>query len=536
MNTDSKVLDELDKLLERARRNTLGDLLTRTRQRMPDKFALAYRDKRLNYEELDDLVNQTANAFQQKGMKKGDMITVMSKNSLDFVVVNFALARIGAVMIPINYMLTSTDVAFILEHAKVSGLIASEEYAPVLDRASVGMEMSFRYIMDLEEADILPDSLADWIALRDIRMDQPTDLVEVDLSDDDLAHVLYTSGTESKPKGVMLTHKSIVSEYVSCIINGNMSENDVLIHALPMYHSAQLHCFLGPSIYLGSSGIILDGASPEVILQTIEKEGATQLFCPPTVWIALLRHPEFDTRNLSTLEKCYYGAAIMPREILKELSERLPGAQFWNFYGQTEVAPLATALQPEDQLRKLGSAGKPTLNMQTKIVDENDREVPRGEIGEIVHRTPHAMKGYLHDPEKTAEAFRGGWFHSGDLGVMDEEGYITIIDRKKDMINTGGVNVSSREVEETIYQLDGVSEVAVIGIPDQYWIEAVTAIIVSKEGSMLTEESVMAHCREQLSKFKVPKYVAFAESLPKNPSGKVLKRELRDEYEGLGAE
>ncbi|WP_010093855.1 acyl-CoA synthetase [Ornithinibacillus scapharcae] len=534
MNVDLKGLDGLDKLLERARRNTLGDLLTRTRERMPDKFAIAYRDKRLNYEELDDLVNQTAQAFRQRGMKKGDMITVMSKNSLDFVMVNFALARMGAVMIPINYMLTSPEVAFILEHAKVSGLIASEEYAPVLDRASAGMEMSFRYIMDLEEADILPDSLGDWIALRDIRMDQPIDLVEEDLSDDDLAHVLYTSGTESRPKGVMLTHKSIVSEYVSCIVNGNMSENDVLIHALPMYHSAQLHCFLGPSIYLGSSGIILDGASPEVILQTIEKEGATQLFCPPTVWIALLRHPEFDTRNLSTLEKCYYGAAIMPREILKELSERLPNAKFWNFYGQTEVAPLATALQPEDQLRKLGSAGKPTLNLQTKIVDENDKEVPRGEIGEIVHRTPHAMKGYLHDPEKTAEAFRGGWFHSGDLGVMDEEGYITIIDRKKDMINTGGVNVSSREVEETIYQLDGVSEVAVIGIPDQYWIEAVTAVIVLKESSKLTEETVVEYCQEKLSKFKVPKYVAFAESLPKNPSGKVLKRELRDEYEGLG--
>ncbi|WP_026905575.1 fatty acyl-CoA synthetase [Paucisalibacillus globulus] len=536
MNTDSNVFDGLDRLLERARRNTLGDLLARTRDRMPDKFALAYRDKRLNYEELDDLVNQTAQAFQNQGMKKGDMITVMSKNSLDFVLVNFALARIGAVMIPINYMLTHDVVAFILGHAGACGLIASGEYAQVLDQASNGMDIRFRYLMDIEESDILDGRLEEWIALRDIRMDQPTNFVDADLSDDDLAHVLYTSGTESRPKGVMLTHKSIVSEYVSCIVDGNMAEGDVLIHALPMYHSAQLHCFLGPSIYLGSSGIILDGASPEVILRTIEKEGATQLFCPPTVWIALLRHPEFDMRDLSTLEKCYYGAAIMPMEILKELSVRLPNARFWNFYGQTEVAPLATALQPKDQLSKLGSAGKPTLNMQTKIVDENDQEVPCGEIGEIVHRTPHAMKGYLFDPEKTAEAFRGGWFHSGDLGVMDEEGYITIVDRKKDMINTGGVNVSSREVEETIYQLEGVSEVAVIGIPDKYWIEAVTAIIVVKEGTSLMEEDVVEFCRDTLSKFKVPKYVAFADSLPKNPSGKVLKRELRDEYEGLGEE
>lgn len=536
MNTDSNVLDGLDQLLERARRNTLGDLLARTRERMPEKFALAYREKRLNYEELDDLVNQTAHAFRKLGMKKGDMITVMSKNSLDFVVVNFALARIGAVMIPINYMLTKNEVAFILNHAGACGLIASLEYAPVLEQASLGMNISYRFIMDIEEGDLLDGRLEEWTLLRDIREGQPTDFVDANLSDDDLAHILYTSGTESKPKGVMLTHKSIISEYVSCIVDGHMAEEDVLVHALPMYHSAQLHVFLGPSMYIGSSGIILDSASPEVILRTIEKEGATQLFCPPTVWIALLRHPEFDTRDLSTLEKCYYGAAIMPREVLKELSERLPNASFWNFYGQTEVAPLATALQPEDQLRKLGSAGKPALNIQTRIVDENDQEVPRGEIGEIVHRTPHAMKGYLYDPEKTAEAFRGGWFHSGDLGVMDEEGYITIIDRKKDMINTGGVNVSSREVEETIYQLEGVSEVAVIGIPDKYWIEAVTAIIVPKEGANLTEESVMEYCRATLSKFKIPKYVAFSDGLPKNPSGKVLKRELRDEYEGLGEE
>ncbi|MEN2767814.1 fatty acyl-CoA synthetase [Ornithinibacillus xuwenensis] len=533
MNTDSNVVDELSNVLERARRNTLGDLLARTSERMPEKFALAYRDKRLNYEELNHVVNQTAHAFVKDGMKKGDMITVMSKNSLDFVIVNFALARIGAVMIPVNYMLTKDDVAFILNHAGVKGFIASEEYAPLLDTAAINRDIMFRYLMDIDDAETLDGRLEEWVPLRDTRENQPTSLVDLDLSDDDLAHVLYTSGTESRPKGVMLTHKNIISEYMSCIVDGSMNEEDVLIHALPMYHSAQLHCFLGPSIYLGSSGIILDGASPEIILQTIEKECATQLFCPPTVWIALLRHPEFESRNLSTLEKCYYGAAIMPREVLKELSERLPNARFWNFYGQTEVSPLATALQPKDQLRKLGSAGKPTLNMQTRIVDDCNIEVPRGEVGEIVHRTPHAMKGYLNDPEKTAEAFKGGWFHSGDLGIMDEDGYITIIDRKKDMINTGGVNVSSREVEETIYQLNGVSEVAVIGIPDEYWIEAVTAIIVPKEGVNLTEDAVMEFCKESLSTFKVPKYVAFTDTLPKNPSGKVLKRELRHEYEGL---
>ncbi|PAV29842.1 acyl-CoA synthetase [Virgibacillus profundi] len=518
-------------MLERARRNTLGDLLARTRDRMPEKFAFAYQEQRLNYAELDDMVNQTAHLFLADGMKKGDMITVMSKNSLDFVIANFALARIGAVMIPINYMLSIEDVQYILEHAEVSGFIASEEYAPVLDQSAGRLEIKYRYLMDVPTT--YDGELTSWTALSKARVAQPTDFVDAEIADDDLAHVLYTSGTESRPKGVMLSHKSIISEYVSSIVDGKMAAEDVAIHALPLYHSAQLHVFLGPSVYVGSSGIILGAASPEVILKTIEEEGATQLFCPPTVWIALLRHPDFDKRDLSTLEKCYYGAAIMPREILKELAKRLPNAKFWNFYGQTEVAPLATALQPEDQLRKLGSAGVATLNVQTKIFDDNDNEVNRGEIGEIVHRTPHAMKGYLHDPEKTAEAFRGGWFHSGDLGVMDKEGYVTIIDRKKDMINTGGVNVSSREVEEMIYQLDGVSEVAVISIPDAYWIEAITAIVVPKEGMTLTEEKVIEFCKEKLSKFKVPKYVEITDELPKNPSGKVLKRSLRVRYEEL---
>nr|WP_188631868.1 fatty acyl-CoA synthetase [Lentibacillus kapialis] len=528
---ESNVSENFDAVLDRARRNTLGDLLARTRDRMPEKFALVYKGQRLNYAELDDLVNQTARAFMSDGMKKGDMVTVMSRNSLDFIVVNFALARMGAVMIPINYMLSGEDIQYILEHADVSAFVASEEYASVLDKSAGMMDIRQRYLMDtLGRYD---GDLAEWESLAEAREGQATDLVDVTIDDDDLAHVLYTSGTESRPKGVMLTHKSLVSEYVSCMVDGKMDSGDVLVHALPLYHSAQLHVFLGPSIYLGASGIILGEANPEVILRTIEDEGATQLFAPPTVWIALLRNPDFDKCDLSTLKKCYYGAAIMPREILKELAERLPNAQFWNFYGQTEVAPLATALQPEDQLRKLGSAGVPSLNVQTKIMDDAGNEVQRGEIGEIVHRTPHTMKGYLHDPDKTAEVFKNGWFHSGDLGVMDEEGYITIIDRKKDMINTGGVNVSSREVEETVYQIDGVAEVAVIGIPDAYWIEAVTAIIVPRADTKLTKEAVVTFCRERLSAFKVPKYVDFTDEMPKNPSGKVLKRTLRDKYEGL---
>src|SRR5690625_4030252 len=513
--------------MNRARRNTLGDLLTRTAARYPDKQAFLFQERKVTYEQLANLVNQTAHGMLEVGIQKGNRLALLSKNSLDFVISIFAAAKIGAVTIPINYMLTKKDIAYILNHAEVTTLFAAKEYIELLDGAvkETNCNIEHRYVLEIEE------EIDSWQPIRSLQQGEDVPEVEAELFDDELAQVLYTSGTESNPKGVMLSHKSIISEYVSCVIDGKMSEDDLLVHALPFYHSAQLHVFLGPSMYLGASGIILDQADPKTIMQTIEDHQATQLFAPPTVWIAMLRHPNFDSFQLDTLEKCYYGAAIMPREVLKELAERLPNARFWNFYGQTEVAPLATALQPEDQLRKLGSDRKATLNVETKVVDEYDVELPRGEIGEIVHRTPHAMLGYLNDPEKTAEAFKNGWFHSGDLGIMDEEGYITIVDRKKDIINTGGVNVASREEEEIIYQMKEVAEVAVIGVSDDYWIEVVTAIIVLKDGYTLDKQQVMMFCESHLSKFKIPKLVYFVDSLPKNPSGKVLKKDLRDEYE-----
>src|SRR5690625_976723 len=250
MNTETNVHDELEKMLARTRRNTMGDLLVRTRERMPEKAAVVYESQRLNYAELDDLVNQTAHAFLADGMKKGDMITVMSKNSLDFIVANFALARIGAVMIPINYMLSKEDVEYILEHAEVSGFIASEEYAPILDKSDGRLGIKFRYLMDV--LGTFEGELSAWTPLSIAREGQPAEFADANLHDDDLAQVLYTSGTESRPKGVMLSHKSLISEYVSCVVEGKMEARDIAIHALPLYHSAQLHVFLGPSIYVGA--------------------------------------------------------------------------------------------------------------------------------------------------------------------------------------------------------------------------------------------------------------------------------------------
>jgi fatty-acyl-CoA synthase len=220
----------------------------------------------------------------------------------------------------------------------------------------------------------------------------------------------------------------------------------------------------------------------------------------------------------------------MPVEVLRELAARLPSVRLWNLYGQTEIAPLATMLGPDDQLRKPGSCGRAVLNVETRVVDDQMRDVAPGEVGEIVHRSPHLMLGYFHDDERTQNAFEGDWFHSGDLATIDEEGFITVVDRKKDMIKTGGENVASREVEEMIYRLPQVSEVAVIGLPDPKWVEAVSAVIVVKAGQTLTEQEVISHCNAHMASFKSPKRVFFTEALPKNPSGKLLKRELRLGY------
>ena len=345
--------------------------------------------------------------------------------------------------------------------------------------------------------------------------------------------MLYTSGTESRPKGAVLAHSALIAQYTSCIVDGGMDSSDVELHAMPLFHCAQQHCFLVPDIYLGAMSVIVAAPDPGALLEEIERHGVTKFFAPPTMWIGMLRHPDFDTRDLSSLRKGYYGAAIMPVEILREITERLPSVRLWNFYGQTEMAPAAVMLQPEDQLRKAGAAGRPCLNVETRLVDEDGVDVGVGEVGEIVHRGPHAILEYLNDDEKTAEAFRDGWFHSGDLGTLDEEGYLTVVDRIKDMIKTGGENVASREVEEVLYEHDAVGELAVIGIAHPVWIEAVVAVIVLRQGSSVTAEELKAHARSRLAPFKVPKAFAFVDALPKNPSGKLLKRDMREQYAHL---
>ncbi|MGY1643941.1 acyl-CoA synthetase [Geodermatophilus sp. SYSU D00703] len=518
----------------RARQHAVGDLLHRTARRYPDKLAVVAGDLRVTYAEFDAAVNRTAHALADRGLAKGDRLALLSHNCWQFAVLTFATAKLGVVLVPVNFMLGPEEIGFILGHSGARGIVAEDALAPTAEKALAAADVpgGVRGWIGLSGAAPAPgwEDVDAWWRSGD---DSPPDVA---VDDDDPLRLMYTSGTESRPKGVVLSSRSLVSQYVSCAIDGGMDADDVEAHSLPMYHCAQLDCFFSVDVYLGATSVILPGPDPAALLATIARERVTKLFCPPTVWISLLRHPDFDTTDLSSLRKGYYGASPMPVEVLRELQRRLPDVALWNFYGQTEMSPLATILRPHEQLERAGSAGRAALNVETRLVDDDGAPVPPGQVGEIVHRSPHAALGYYNDEEKTAEAFREGWFHSGDLGVMTEDGYLAVVDRKKDMIKTGGENVASREVEEAVYAVEGVAEVAVFGVSHPYWVEAVTAVVVPKPGATVTAEQVRAHCQERLAGYKRPKYVVLADSLPKNPSGKILKRELRERHAGLAAE
>jgi fatty-acyl-CoA synthase len=509
------------------RRQTLGDLLRRTAARVPSKTAVRCGQITWTYAQFDRLCDQFAAGLASHGILLGDRVAVLARNSHAWAVARFALARLGAVLVPVNFMLNANEVAYILRHSGARILCVDRGLAAVGSEAC-GSGTAVENIIELPSENA-PVTSSNLLRFEDLLL--PTRPPYVEFEGNSLAQIVYTSGTEARPKGAMHTHEAVIWEYVSCLVDAEITHEDLILHALPLYHCAQLDVFLGPGVYVGATHVITAQPTPDNLLSLIEQHRITSFFAPPTVWISLLRSPLFDRCDLSSLTKGYYGASIMPVEILREIQRRLPHVRLWNLYGQTEIAPVASVLRPEDQLRKPGSAGRAALNVEMRVVNEAGDDVVPGETGEIVHRSPQLLSGYFGDEEKTAAAFSGDWFHSGDLATVDSDGYITVVDRKKDIIKSGGENVASREVEEVLYGLPQISEAAVIGLPDARWVEAVTAIVVLRDGHSLSEREVVAHCAARLSRFKVPKRIIFADSLPKNPSGKLLKRELRKRYE-----
>ena len=507
-------------------RDTIGDMARRAATKYGDKTAIIFRNIKLSFYDLEREARRFANLMTRYGVRKGDRVAVYAYNSHYYPISMMGLAKIGAIQVPINYMLNAEEIAFIINHSGSRLFIIEDTLYPVIagckDKFPAVEKWGF---IPLNDSGI-PDGFFNLIAeMSAMNYDEP----QVEVSAEDIVQIPYTSGTEAKPKGAMLSHRALMSQYHSCIFDGRYETDDVSLHALPLFHCAQLHCFLMPYLYVGATNVIMHKADPVEMIGLIEKYQITHMFAPPTVWIAILNHPEFNNYNHGSLKKAAYGASIMPVEIIKQLSVTFKGLKLWNYYGQTEMGPVATILKPEDQLLKPGSAGKPVLNVETRLMDDDGKFVALGDVGEIVHRSGHVMSGYLNDSEKTAEAFQFGWFHSGDLGRFDNDGYLYVVDRKKDMIKTGGENVASREVEEVLYQYPGIEEVAVIGLPDPKWIEVVAVVAVLKKGVSIQEKDIISFCKDRLAGFKCPKKVFITDRLPKNPSGKILKRELKEQ-------
>jgi fatty-acyl-CoA synthase len=504
-----------------ARRNGIDAALARATLKRPARTALTFGDRSWSYERLWTAAGSVAARLVRLGIERGDRVAAYGRNSDGYVLLWLACVRGGFVHVPINYALTPVELAYIVNQSGASALVFDRELRDSVDAAGAFRAVRLRGVFagTGEALDVL-DAAQRGDAF--VCAEPPAEA--------DLVQLLYTSGTTAAPKGAMMTHRALLAEYESCIVEAEHRSDDVVLAALPLYHSAQMHVFLMPQLLLGASITLEPGFDPAACLRIIEEKKITSFFAPPTGWIALLRHPDFDARDLTSLRKIYYGASIMPVPVLQELRLRLPAAAPYNLYGQSEIGPLATVLRPEEHEARPASAGRPVFNVETRIVDPEMNDVPPGVPGEVVHRSPQLMIGYWDKPDATAEAFEGGWFHSGDVGWRDAEGYITITDRIKDVINTGGVVVSSREVEDVLFKHPAVSEAAVVSLRHPKWVEAVAAIVVLRDGASLEETELIDYARSELAPFKVPKRVFFTAALPRNTAGKILKRVLRDEY------
>ena len=495
---------------QRASRNTVGDLLTRAAERYRHKIALRWGSATYSYRALETAAEQGGRALLGSGLQPGDRVVAYGRNSDLYLLAWLACCKAGLVHVAANYALTAPELRYIAEQS--GARLVLHDPALAANAAAAG-----------------PRTATFENALSGTGTPGP---LGEGLTNESIAQICYTSGTTGFPKGAVMAHRALMSEYATCIVECEFTATDRVLAALPLYHTAQLHAFTMPQLMAGAEIVLIEAPIPALCLELIEQHRINSFFAPPTVWINLLRHPDFDLRNLSSLARIYYGAAIMPVPVLHELRARIPGVRAFNCYGQSEMSPMATLLKPEEHDARPASVGRPALHVQTRVVDLDMNDVPPGTQGEIVHRSPHLMLRYWDNPDATAEAFAGGWFHSGDVGTMDAEGYLFVVDRIKDVINTGGVLVASREVEDALFTHPAIAECAVIAIPDDRWIEAIAAVVVLRDGAETTEAALVAHARQTLAPFKLPKRVFFADALPKNTAGKLLKRELRKHYSG----
>jgi long-chain acyl-CoA synthetase len=489
----------------------LASLLTESAGRAPAMPAIRLGEVELSYGELDERSARLATLLSEKGIGPGDRVGVMLPNVPEFPVAYYGVLRAGAIVVPMNVLLKRREIAFYLEDSGAKLLLAWHGF---LEEARNGAADAGAELVGVE-----PASFASILAEH-----KPTPGL-VDTAEDDTAVILYTSGTTGKPKGAELTHTNLFRNAdVSSRTTSEIGQGDVVLGALPLFHSFGQTVSMNASLKVGACLTLVPRFDPGEALETMQRDGVSHFYGVPTMYGALLHHPERESFDTSALRICITGGASMPVEVLRGFEDAF-GAKVMEGYGLSETSPVACSNHP-DRERKAGSIGTPIEGVEMQLVDEDDKPVPRGEVGEVVIRGHNIMKGYWQRPDATAEAMRGGWFHSGDMARTDKDGYFYIVDRKKDMIIRGGYNVYPREVEEVLYEHPKIREAAVVGVPHDEWGEEIGAAVVLHEGEEMAPEEVSAYVKERIAAYKYPRVVWFLDDLPKGPTGKILKREI----------
>src|SRR3954462_5956084 len=512
---------------------TTADQLARWARRTPDAPALRFDGSGRSYAELDERVTRLARALADRGIGVGDRVAVLALNGLEVWESYLAGVRLGAVVVPVNFRLVADAVAYVLAASGAAAVVVDPPLAEVAAKAREQVP-DVRTALVIGGGNAGPDS-EDYEAALPAGSAEPFELL---VDESAPAFIMYTSGTTGRPKGAVLTHHNLLMHAFSQVATYGVDPTSEKVGApgAPMFHIAGLAGGLPPLLLGGTHVIIRSGGfDPVATLDMIERERINSIFLVPAMWAAVVAVPDIASRDLSCLRRISWGAAPASTSLLRTMIETFPQAEVMTAFGQTECSPVTTLLRGEDSFRKIGSVGTPMLNVEVRVVDEAMNDVPRGEVGEIVYRSPMVMMEYWGKPEATAEAFAGGWFHSGDLVREDEDGYFYVVDRKKDMIISGGENVYGAEVEDVLAGHPKVAEVALMGVPDTRYGEAPLAVVSPRDpADPPTAEELSAWCRERLARYKNPRRYSIVGGLPRNPSGKVLKTQLRSER-GAGA-
>jgi len=502
----------------------LAVLLNRSATQFPDAPAIIFNGERISYKELSTKASAIASGLRKMGISKGDRVGIHLPNCPEFIMTYFGILKAGATVIPVNVMLKDQEIGYIMNDSGAKVLFTLKDFLPQSTQAIKG-------IKDFKELVVVGGNGGVGTQFNDVAGDLCSPLAtDIDVvPEEDLAVIFYTSGTTGKPKGAMITHGNMVSNAIATAKTYLYSNEDRIISAMPLFHAAGQTNVMTAAFSQGAAIVLLPRFTPEQVFDALVAEKATVFIGVPTMYFQILYHKEAERFAENTLRVCIVGAASMPEKILKEFEDKFK-VIITEGYGLSEAAPVVSH-NPINGVRKALSIGIPIPGVEMKIFDDDDRELPLGQIGELVIKGPNIMKGYLNRPEESAESLRNGWLHSGDLAYRDKDNYFFIVDRKKDMILTGGFNIYPREVEEVLFTHEKVSEAAVVGVPDLEKGEKAKAFVVLKEGREATANEILEFCRGKMAVYKAPREVEIVKSLPRNASGKVLKRVLRGEKE-----